>query len=970
VTDFPSFDAFFEAIHGYPPFRWQTRLAAQVLAEGWPDLLDLPTGVGKTSALDIALYALARAPHRFPRRTLLVVDRRIVVDQGAEHARKISKCLRKARPDSPAYAIADALRALWQGPPDEAPFAVAVLRGGMPRDNDWAKRPDQPVLGVSTVDQVGSRMFFRGYGIGEMSRSIHAGLMVNDTLILLDEVHLSVPFADTLDAVRDRFVRSAPGLPARFGVVRMSATAPDSRTRGRETKRFDLNDHDREDAILAPRLRSSKVAKLEPLKLKSGDELQRRKQLARRACEYALAHQARGARAVALVFNRVDTARAACALLRQDAQHDADVMLLTGRMRPIERDHVVRTNLPRVETGRSRSEAARNLFVVATQCIEAGADLDFDALVTECASLDALRQRFGRLDRRGELSTSEATIIGRLDQVADGSSDPVYGTALASTWTWLGAVAKEDRVDFGIQALPPAVDEAGAPLKSVLADVGQAPVLMPIHLDMWCQTSPAPSTDPDVELWLHGPDRQNADIQIVWRADIHIGLEKEDCIERLSACRPSSLEAISVPIGAARAWLRGAVIPISDAVGASEEEPEGESKPTASGVFRWRGDNSKSGWLMIGAESEPKQGRLTPGDVIVVPAVLGGIRDGTFDPESTSAVADLGDLAQLRGRGIASLRLTPDALLVWTIGSELQASMPKPEETESGAEARERIRDWFADWPSEPSPDFMGAPNEWTVAVGAFRSGKWHLEIGDYFVVSSKLPKAATSGALEIEDAVSEDDDSSFRAGEISLKRHSRDVQQVATRFAKAIGFSEAIASDLALAAWLHDVGKADPRFQRWLRGGIEARPNTELLAKGINEGNRDARELARKRAGYPKGCRHELLSLAMVSASSVLASANDRDLVMHLVASHHGWCRPFPPFLEDPEGHEVRLAHGDVELGASTRHRLAKLDSGISDRFWSLVDRYGWWGLAWLEAVLRLADHRASEARQAEDAT
>ena len=74
---------------------------------------------------------------------------------------------------------------------------------------------------------------------------------------------------------------------------------------------------------------------------------------------------------------------------------------------------------------------------------------------------------------------------------------------------------------------------------------------------------------------------------------------------------------------------------------------------------------------------------------------------------------------------------------------------------------------------------------------------------------------------------------------------------------------------------------------------------------------------------------------------------------------------RPFAPPVVDPDPVQVSYVVDDVPVAASSDHGLAQLDSGVAERFWLLVRRYGWHGLAYYEAILRLADHRRSEQEQ-----
>jgi len=74
------------------------------------------------------------------------------------------------------------------------------MRGGVVREDEWVDNPAQPAVITSTVDQIGSRLLFRGYGPGRLCQSVHAALVGCDSLILLDEAHCAVPFMQTAHA--------------------------------------------------------------------------------------------------------------------------------------------------------------------------------------------------------------------------------------------------------------------------------------------------------------------------------------------------------------------------------------------------------------------------------------------------------------------------------------------------------------------------------------------------------------------------------------------------------------------------------------------------------------------------------------------------------------------------------------------------------------------------------------------------
>jgi len=262
---------------------------------------------------------------------------------------------------------------------------------------------------------------------------------------------------------------------------------------------------------------------------------------------------------------------------------------------------------PAIGLGGKR-DPEKTVFVVATQCIEVGANLDFDGLVTEVASMDALEQRFGRLDRDGKHGPTHAAIVAQEDQVAKKYEDALYGAAMAATWGWLNAhptkvvreeivpaegkkkaktrKVKEEFVEMGVLALRGAL--AGTEDRAALVmPARKAPVLMPAHVDLLSQTSPEPAVNPDASVYLHGPEAGAPDVQVVWRADL--GEDTTGWLGMVAMCPPSAAEALAVPIGALRCWLaeEEGGGDVCDIEGEADQpvRTKGDMRP----VLQWRG---------------------------------------------------------------------------------------------------------------------------------------------------------------------------------------------------------------------------------------------------------------------------------------------------------------------------------------------------------------------------------------------
>ena len=170
-------------------------------------------------------------------------------------------------------------------------------------------------------------------------------------------------------------------------------------------------------------------------------------------------------------------------------------------------------------------------------------------------------------------------------------------------------------IDFGFEPLNHMLGDV-ADLKGCFSPRSNAPVLLPAHLDLLCQTAPCPALAPDIQLYLHGSDRRSPEVQIVWRADLD-SAKPELWVEIAALCPPSSSEMLSVPLFRLRKWL------VEGASDSDSSDPDVEGvagvddpdRKTIRPVLAWRGRDS----------SKPchYSSEIFPNDVVILPSDYG-----------------------------------------------------------------------------------------------------------------------------------------------------------------------------------------------------------------------------------------------------------------------------------------------------------------------------------------------------------
>lgn len=894
------FEKCFRGLTGYEPFRWQIRLYRRLLKKDLPPALDLPTGLGKTSVM--AIWLLARLCNSsLPRRLVYVVDRRAVVDQATREAEKLRNALAKI----------DVLSGIRGGLGlGDRLLPVSTLRGQFADNREWLSDPTAPAIVVGTIDMIGSRLLFEGYGVSRGMRSFHAGLLGSDTLVVLDEAHLCPPFEALL-----RSVASDNGLHPvetenckiipHFRLLPLSATG-----RTADEKAFRLEPEDHEDQLVKKRLKAEKRLNVEILK----PDAELVDLLAERAWNM------RGGNNRVLVYcdHRKDAEKVEKAV-RDCAKQEMPAVvtnLLVGARRVREREKLAAWLQENGFLAGSNIKRKAPAFLIATSAGEVGIDLDADHMVCDLAPFERMVQRLGRVNRRGEGAALIEVIAIPPEpprQEAKDEKKQEYQRERAVFEARVALLSElptgEDNRRNGSPGAIVELKERASKDERLAGQIRFATSPDPLHpdltralLDAWSMTSLEQHTGrPEIEPWLRGwVEDDKPQTVVAWRRflpwRVNERPDSKDVKEFFDAAPvhlTETLEALTYEV--VETLISRAV------AGLKTSKPE--------------------------VRDTEETLRLTPAS----PAILVLNRAGEMHRAFT--------VGELVGLADKSAKKEKQALFSALIGKQVIIAQALGGLSEVG----------LLDGGEGSAPETLddGWTSEEIEAIG-YRilrpdqapAGDWRIT---YSFDLSRSEDDEDSLRIAVETLRRKD---APRQGDPAVSRRSQSLDEhhdwagaAADQIAGALGLPDMYRHMLVVAARVHDAGKNRVIWQRAMNAPILGRP----YAKTMGGGN------GRLLDGY----RHEFGSLGDVETDTEIQKLPDdlKDLALHLIVSHHGYARPViapidpnvPPSLLAERAHETAL------------------------RFARLQRRWGPWGLAWWEAVFRAADWRASSQLDAQ---
>jgi CRISPR-associated endonuclease/helicase Cas3 len=829
------------------PFPWQEQLFALFEKGEVPSCCDIPTGLGKTSVIAIWLIALCKFPTKTPRRLVYIVNRRTVVDQTTAEVEKLRRNL-------DAAGLTKQLEELCALSAD-SPLAISTLRGQFADNREWSADPCRPAVIVGTVDMMGSRLLFGGYGIGFKTRPLHAGFLAQDTLIVHDEAHLEPAFQDLITALKAEQQHCADAL--KIHVMELSAT-PRS-----EGEPFRITKADEEHPVVNARLGAVKKLALHPV-----DDVAK---VQSKIVELAQRHKT--SRRAVLVFATgvKDVEQIAKALESEIGKKNVE--RLTGTMRGLERDRLLKRAafvrfLQKDDVAPdAEAPAEGTVYLVCTSAGEVGINISADHLVCDLSTFDSMAQRFGRVNRFGAANGVEVDVVHPL--TFDERSERERRKALT-----LALLQK-----LSGSASPNAIREI--PANERRAAFAPEPIILPVSdilFDAWSLTTITGKFPgrPALAPYLHGIDENEPnETRVAWRDEVDYLATRE-----LRGHYPPDELLADYPLKP-HELLRNTSARVWDALAKIVSRDKAKADLPA-----WLLDESGTITVTKVGKLADKQAKEDIFNVtLLLPPTAGGLSGGMLDGTSDTA-NDVADEWYDEHQQPRRLRLWSD-----------------DEELEDKSSRMRLIREIDLHPEAGETDDEEGAHARW----------RWF-----------ELPRSADS------------EGSRSARRPVLLAAHTRDVQNLARQFAEKSGLTAEMVEAVALAGRFHDSGKNRRVWQ---------------LSIGNSDTNLVLAKSGRKSMPHQLGSyRHEFGSgLDLESAHEFQQlSADMKDLVLHLVAAHHGRARPHFPADEifDQQHPQERAAAFAVEAPR---------------RFARLQRKYGRWHLAWLESLLRAADYAAS---------